>query len=122
MGPEGRKILHKIINMASIKGKIPRVWTVVAILPVDKKGNRRRCENFRPRVWTVVAILPVDKKGNRRRCENFRPISILSVALKIYETILERRTRQIVEPTFEDNQTTSMASDQTEVLWLILFA
>lgn len=76
---EGLSLLLKIINACWNKGQVPRDWTVATILPIYKKGDRQICSNY-------------------------RGISLLPVVSKLYEIILERRLREIIEGTLDDNQ------------------
>lgn len=76
---EGLLLLLKIINLCWNNGRIPRDWTVATILPIYKKGDRQVCSNY-------------------------RGISLLPVVSKLYEIILERRLREIIEKTLDDNQ------------------
>lgn len=46
-----------------------------------------------PKEWEKAVILPIFKKGDNRRCENYRGIALLSVVEKVYERILEERLR-----------------------------
>lgn len=79
VGGIGNKVLHRIMTLAWQTNRIPRDWTVATILPLFKKGDSLRCENY-------------------------RPISLLNTASKVYELILERRIREKLENTFDDNQ------------------
>jgi hypothetical protein len=57
-----------------------------------------------PREWTNAVIIPIYKKGNTRDCRNYRGISLLCVAAKVYETIIERKIRKEIEHKLEDVQ------------------
>ncbi len=51
-----------------------------------------------PQEWGGSVICPIYKnKGDFLKCENYRGISLLNDAFKIYESVLERRLRNIVE-------------------------
>ena len=50
-----------------------------------------------PEEWGKAIICPVFKKGDKLDCANYRAISLLPHISKIYERILERRLRVIVE-------------------------
>ena len=41
-----------------------------------------------PEAWKQAFIVPVFKKGDRRRVENYRPISLTSVTSKLLEHII----------------------------------
>lgn len=53
---------------------------------------------------SVAMVLPLNKKGDATKRTNYRGISILSVPSKIYEIILEKKLRAVLEPTVDDNQ------------------
>ena len=50
-----------------------------------------------PEDWGRAVICPIHKKGDKADCNNYRGISLLSHISKIYERILERRLREVVE-------------------------
>ena len=79
MGDKGREVLRKIFN---------KVWNSKTI----------------PKDWEIGIILPIFKKGDNRNCTNYRGITLLSTALKIYERILERRLRTLIEHTLTETQ------------------
>lgn len=49
-------------------------------------------------------LLSIYKKGGSRKCSNYRGISLLNIVLKIYERILEKRIKIIIESQLEDAQ------------------
>ena len=60
----------------------------------DVKPNNDRI----PRDWGRSVICPIYKnKGVFLKCGNYREISMLNHAVKIYESVQERRLRNIVE-------------------------
>lgn len=79
MGSEGEVVLRSLMN---------KIWR-------EKKI---------PTEWQTAILIALHKKGEKMLCENYRGISLLCVASKIYERILERRLRKIIEPTLEDTQ------------------
>ncbi|XP_076043707.1 uncharacterized protein LOC143026815 [Oratosquilla oratoria] len=50
-----------------------------------------------PEEWNNALICPIFKKGNKRECRNYRGISLLTHIGKVYERVLERRLRHLVE-------------------------
>lgn len=55
--------------------------------------------------WGKTIILPCYKnKGDSSKCENYRGISLLCHAAKLYEHILEKRARAIIEPKLGEEQ------------------
>ena len=49
-------------------------------------------------------ILPIHKKGDKRKCNNYRGISLISVPGKVYAKCLEKKCREIVDPKLTDAQ------------------
>ena len=49
-------------------------------------------------------IIPIHKKGDKRKCNNYRGISLISVPSKVYAKCLEKKCRKIVEPKLTDVQ------------------
>lgn len=54
--------------------------------------------------WQVGVIVPIYKKGDRMNCQNYRGITLLSIAGKVYERIIEKRLRKYVESDIADSQ------------------
>ena len=50
-----------------------------------------------PEDWGLGIICPLFKKGNKGECANYRGVTLLSHIGKLFERILERRLRNIVE-------------------------
>lgn len=71
-GVDGLKWLRRVMNTAWNTGQVPEDWSKAIICPIYKKGEKTDCGNY-------------------------RGISLLSHAGKIYERVLERRLRVIVE-------------------------
>lgn len=61
-------------------------------------------ENKVPDEWKKGIIIPLFKKGSRKKCTNYRGITLLSHCLKIMEKIIEKRLRKILEHQFEEQQ------------------
>lgn len=79
LGETGITVLHQLLNMIWRQKKIPEDWRIAVILPIFKKGDKRMCGNY-------------------------RGISLLSTVEKVYESIIERKIRTIVEERLEDSQ------------------
>ena len=54
--------------------------------------------------WQTGVIIPIFKKRDRKQCTNCTGISLLSLPGKVYAKCLERKCREIVESTLEDDQ------------------
>ncbi len=57
-----------------------------------------------PNDWLRGVIVPIFKKGDRKECNNYRGITLQSQGAKIYERVIERRVRNIVEPKLREEQ------------------
>ena len=57
-----------------------------------------------PKQWHTNVIIPIHKKGDNRKCTNYRGISLISVPGKVYVKYLEKKCREIVEPKLTDAQ------------------
>lgn len=79
LGEKGLVILAKIYNKTWAKEQIPNDW---------KKS----------------IIVPIFKKGDKYDCNNYRGITLISTAMKIYEQIIDRKIKPIVENTLEESQ------------------
>ena len=60
--------------------------------------NQSWFEGIGPEDWGKQIICPFFKKGDPTKCEDYRGISLINHAAKLYERILEKRTRAIIEP------------------------
>jgi hypothetical protein len=47
--------------------------------------------NFVPEQWKQAIVIPIFKKGNRNRVQNYRPISLTSSFCRIFESIMSKR-------------------------------
>jgi hypothetical protein len=57
-----------------------------------------------PCEWSRATICPIYKKGDKTECGNYRGIALMSHPAKVYERILERRLREVVEEKLEEWQ------------------
>lgn len=57
-----------------------------------------------PAEWKLADIIPVYKKGDKTRCENYRGISLLSVAGKVLAQIIRARLQPFRESTTREQQ------------------
>jgi calcineurin-like phosphoesterase family protein len=66
--------LTDLFNAAYINGQVPEEWCQSDIVPIYKQ------------------------KGDYLCCKNYRGVSLMSHASKLYESVLEARLREVVEP------------------------
>uniref|UniRef100_A0A1Y1MCV0 Reverse transcriptase domain-containing protein n=1 Tax=Photinus pyralis TaxID=7054 RepID=A0A1Y1MCV0_PHOPY len=66
--------------------------------------NKAFNEETVPTDWDEGLVVPIFKKGDPHDCGNYRGITLLSTTLKLYERILERRLRTIIETTLSEPQ------------------
>lgn len=52
-----------------------------------------------PRDCKIGIIVSIHKKSDNRECINYRRITLLGIIMRLYEQVLEKRLRQIIEPT-----------------------
>ena len=57
-----------------------------------------------PKQWQTSVLIPIHKKGDKKKCTNYRGSSLLSLTGKVYAKCLKMRYREIVEPQLEDAQ------------------
>ena len=57
-----------------------------------------------PKQWQTSVMIPIHKKGDNRKCTNYRDISLISVPDKVYAKCLEKKCHEIVEPKLTDAQ------------------
>ena len=79
LGESGIKILTAILNKA---------WNLGSI-PTD---------------WEVGIIILIFKKGNARDCKNYRGITLLSIASKVYERVIESKLLKKTDKQMLDSQ------------------
>ena len=53
---------------------------------------------------SAATTLPMYKIGNAQKCSNYRSISLLVVASKVHEIILEWKLERVIEKTLDDKQ------------------
>ena len=57
-----------------------------------------------PKQRQTSMIISIHKKGDKKKCTNYRGISLISVPGKVYAKCLEKKCREIVEPKLTDAQ------------------
>ena len=57
-----------------------------------------------PQDWTRSIFIPIPKKGNAKKCSNYRTIALISHASKVMLEILQPRLQQYVKCKVPDTQ------------------
>ena len=57
-----------------------------------------------PQDWKGSVFIPIPKKGNAKKCSNYRTIALISHASKVMLKILQARLQQYVNPELPDVQ------------------
>ena len=57
-----------------------------------------------PQDWKDAELVPLYKKGDRMKCDNYRGVSLLSVPGKVLSLILLERLKKIIEPQLQEAQ------------------
>ena len=57
-----------------------------------------------PSWWSLSILVPVYKKGDKTMCSNYRGISLLDIALKLFESIILHRIQPLTDPLLRENQ------------------
>ena len=85
-----RKILSSLNQNKSqgpdgINGKILKNCASSIAYPVTLLFNLSFSQGQIPSEWKLANIVPIHKKGNKTKVENYRPISLTSLIMKIFE-------------------------------------
>lgn len=86
-----------VIEMVKAGGPVAIHWLYRVIRVVWK-------ERKIPTDWEKGMIVPIYKKGDRKKCGNYRGITLLCHTLKIYERIIDRRMRLEVDNMLNEEQ------------------
>lgn len=54
--------------------------------------------------WSTAITLPIHKNGDITNYNNYREISLLCMALEVYESVIETKLRNIMKPKLDDNR------------------
>ena len=57
-----------------------------------------------PNDWKETTIIPIYKKGDATKCENYRPIGLLPHAYKVLAKILQKRINRREEEVLNEEQ------------------
>lgn len=57
-----------------------------------------------PMDWKQGMIIPIYKKGDRKKCVNYRGITLTSQVAKLYERVIERKIRPKIEEHLSEEQ------------------
>ena len=68
-----------------------------------------------PRDWKRSAFIPIPKKGNAKKCSNYRTIALISHASKVMFKILQARLQQYVNCEFLNVQAVLQNAEEPEI-------
>ena len=57
-----------------------------------------------PKQWTKSLIIPIDKKGDLKKCKNYRTLSLICHSSKILLTIILKRLNPQIERVLSEEQ------------------
>ena len=57
-----------------------------------------------PKQWQTGVVIPIHKKGDKRKCINYRGISLISLPGKVWSKCLEKKCREVVQPKLTEAQ------------------
>ena len=57
-----------------------------------------------PQEWTDAVIVPIPKKGDLTKCDNWRGIALLDVVGKVVARILQERLQQVAKEELPESQ------------------
>ena len=60
--------------------------------------NQAYSEGGIPEKWKILNIVPVPKKGDLTKPDNYRGISLISLVLKLYNRLIMNRLRPALDP------------------------
>jgi sorting nexin-29 len=65
-----------------------------------------------PEEWKTALLPNIFKKGDKRKCENYRGISLLPTAYKLYGKILKDKLQPIAENILGNSNVASVKADR----------
>ena len=71
---------------------------------MTKLFNKIRVTGLIPSAWKNGVIVKVPKKGDLSECGNWRGITLSSIALKVFCSVLLNRLEPVVERILRDEQ------------------
>jgi sorting nexin-29 len=72
-----------------------------------------------PDDWKVGLIIPLFKKGDKMKCENYRGIMLLNVAYKILSSVILERSKEYLEEILGEYQCGFRPQRTTEQIFVI---
>lgn len=93
------KVQEQTINIELIKYSTVEVQS--SFLNFLNNCLQKRCI---PEIWKEAEILPIFKRGERTKCENYRGIRLLNDIYKIYAKILTSKLQIIAEAIILEEQ------------------
>jgi hypothetical protein len=93
---------HKAEGSDNISAELIKAGGTALKQRIHKLIRRIWEEETLPSEWTKGTICPVNKKGHRMLCINYRPITLLNVVYKIFTILIHNKLSKIMEDKLED--------------------
>ena len=66
--------------------------------------NRALMNEEKPEQWSLANIIPVPKKGDLSKTDNYRGVSLLCIIAKMYNRLILNKLRAAIDPHLRNNQ------------------
>ena len=94
----------KASGVCGIQGELLKVGGEVTIKWLQEIYSMVWRTGVVPRDWRRAVIVPINKKGSRKLCKNYRGVSLLSIPGKVFASILNNRVRKVIEDKVMEKQ------------------
>jgi len=91
----GRLSNKKSSGMDSLSGFFLKKFTTTLISPLTILFNKILATGKIPSTWKIARIMPVHKKGDNEKIENYRPISNIVSIAKLFEICILQRLEKL---------------------------
>jgi hypothetical protein len=74
--------------------RIPKDGITHLVTSLTELMNKIYSDKEIPAQWKIIKIIPVHKKGDHSKIENYRPISNLCSSSKVFEKLIMKRIEE----------------------------